>query len=44
MKKNSISKNINKGEVIIYKPRGKGVEIRVKLKRETVWLDARQMA
>ena len=41
MKKN-ISKN--KGDIVIYKPKGKEVEIRVKLKKETIWLNAHQIA
>jgi len=41
MKKN-ITKN--KGDIIIYKPKGKEVEIRVKLKKETIWLNAHQIA
>lgn len=36
--------NINKGEIVIYKPKGGEVELRVKLEKETVWLDAHQMA
>ena len=41
MKKN-ISKN--KGDIVIYKPKGKEVEIRVKLEKETIWLNAHQIA
>ena len=39
-----MNKNINKGEIIIYKPKGKEVEIKVKLERETIWLNAHQIA
>ena len=39
MKKN----NINKSEIVIYKPKGGEIELRVKLEKETVWLDAHQM-
>jgi len=34
-----MEKNINKGNIIIYKPKGKEVEIRVKLEKETIWLN-----
>jgi len=34
----------NKGEIIIYKPRGDTVKLEVKLEKETIWLDAHQMA
>jgi len=34
----------NKGEIVIYKPKGGEVELRVKMEKETVWLDAHQMA
>ncbi len=37
-------KNINKGDIIIYKPKGKEVEIRVRLKKETIWLNTHQIA
>lgn len=36
--------NKNKGDIIIYKPKGKEVEIRVKLKKETIWLGLNQIA
>ena len=32
------------GEVVIYKPKKGSIELRVKIERQTVWLDARQMA
>ncbi len=34
----------DKGEIIIYKTSKKEVELKVRLKKETVWLDAHQMA
>lgn len=34
----------NKGEIIIYETSRKEVDLKVRLKNETVWLDARQMA
>jgi len=40
MKKN-ISKN--KGDIVIYRPKGKEVEIRVKLEKETIWLTQAQI-
>ena len=40
MKKN----NINKGEIVIYKPKRGEIELRVKLEKETVWLAQKQMA
>ncbi len=33
-----------KNQILIYKPRGGDVEVEVKLERETIWLDAHQMA
>jgi len=36
--------NINKGEIIIYRPKSGEVEVKVKLEKETIWLDAHQMA
>jgi len=36
--------NKNKGDIIIYKPRGKEIELRVKLKKETIWLTQAQIA
>ena len=36
--------NKNKGDIIIYKPKGKEVEIRVKLEKETIWLTQAQIA
>ncbi|MBU4332214.1 type II toxin-antitoxin system death-on-curing family toxin [Patescibacteria group bacterium] len=41
LKKRKIEK-LNKGEIIIYKTSKKEVELKVLLKEETVWLDARQ--
>lgn len=35
---------LNKGEIVIYKPAKGEVELRVRLEGETIWLDARQMA
>ena len=35
---------INKGEIIIYQSKGGEVSLDVKLDKETIWLDARQMA
>lgn len=35
---------LNRGEVIIYKPKVGGIEIKVKFQDETVWLDAHQTA
>lgn len=37
-------KQSNKGEIIIYRTSQKEIELKVRLERETVWLDARQMA
>ena len=36
--------NINKGELLIYRPKSGEVEIKVKLEKETIWLDAHQVA
>jgi death-on-curing family protein len=44
MKKNNINKNINKGEIVIYQISKKEVELRVRLEKETIWIDTRQMA
>jgi len=44
MFKNKKQVKIDKGEIIIYKPKSGDVRIEVKLKKETIWLDARQMA
>jgi len=41
MKKN-ITKN--KGDIIIYKPKSKEVEIRVRLEKETIWLALNEIA
>jgi len=38
------TKQQNKGEIIIYQTSKKEVDIKVRLEKETVWLDARQMA
>jgi len=43
MTKKKIEK-FNKGEVVIYKPKSGEIQLEVKLEKETVWLDARQMA
>lgn len=37
-------KSIDRGEIIIYQTSEKGVELKVRLKEDTVWLDAHQMA
>ena len=37
-------KDINKGEIIIYRPKGGEVELKVKLNKETIWLNAYQIA
>lgn len=37
-------KQLNKGEIVIYRTSQKEIELKVKLERGTVWLDARQMA
>ena len=34
----------NKNKIIIYKPKSGKVEFRVKLEKDTIWLDAHQMA
>jgi len=34
----------NKGEIIIYRPRGGEVELKVKLEKETIWLSLNQIA
>ncbi len=34
----------NKGEIIIYKPKNGGIELRVKLEKETIWLRQAQIA
>ena len=39
-----MKKNINKGDIIIYKAKGKEVEIRVKIEKETIWLTQAQIA
>ncbi len=44
MSKKENNNKLNKTEVIIYQPKGGGVEFRVKLKKNTIWLDAHQMA
>ncbi len=33
-----------KNQILIYKPKGGDIEVEVKLERETIWLDAHQMA
>ena len=40
--KNNISRN--KGDIIIYKPKSKEVEIRVRLEKETIWLALNEIA
>ncbi len=37
-------KNINKGKIVIYKPKSGDIELRIKLENETVWLTQKQMA
>jgi prophage maintenance system killer protein len=37
-------KKINKGEIVIYKPKGGDIELKIKFENETIWLDAHQMA
>ena len=34
----------NKGEIVIYKPKGGEVELRVKMEKETVWLSLNQIS
>ncbi len=41
MKKGS---NINKGEIVIYRPKSGEVEVKVKLEKETIWLTQAQIA
>jgi len=36
--------NINKGEIVIYRPKSGEVEIKVKLEKETIWLTQAQIA
>ena len=38
------TEKLNKGEIIIYKPKSGNIEIRVKLDNETVWLTQAQIA
>ncbi|MCG2690329.1 type II toxin-antitoxin system death-on-curing family toxin [Candidatus Parcubacteria bacterium] len=44
MIKENILNNQNRGEVIIYQTKGGQARLDVKLDKETIWLDARQMA
>lgn len=37
-------KQFNKGEIVIYKPQRGGVELKVKLEKESVWLSLNQIA
>ncbi len=37
-------KDISKGEIVIYRPKGGEVEVKVKLEKETIWLNAHQIA
>jgi len=37
-------KDINKGQVVIYRPKSGEIEVTVKLEKETIWLDAHQIA
>jgi len=39
-----VKQEFNKGEIIIYQTAPKEVELKVRLEKETVWLDAHQMA
>jgi len=36
--------NIDKGEIVIYRPKSGEIEVKVKLEKETIWLDAHQIA
>jgi len=36
--------NKNKGDIIIYKSKSKEIEIKVKLEKKTIWLNAHQIA
>jgi len=36
--------NINKGEIVIYQPKGGEVDIKVKLEKETIWLTQAQLS
>jgi hypothetical protein len=40
----SFNKNIGKGEIVIYQTAKKEVELRVRLEKETVWLNLNQIA
>jgi len=44
IKKIDISKNINKGEIVIYQTAKREVELKVRLEKETVWLMQSQIA
>lgn len=37
-------KNLNKGSMVIYKPEGGNIKLEIKLEKDTIWLDARQIA
>ena len=37
-------KKLKTDKIVIYKPRKGGVELRVKVEEQTLWLDAHQMA
>ncbi len=39
-----IKQKDSKNQILIYKPKGRDVEVEVKLEKETIWLDAHQMA
>ncbi|MFH1287062.1 MAG: hypothetical protein ABII02_04945 [Candidatus Magasanikbacteria bacterium] len=38
------NKNFPKGEIVIYKAKDGDIELKVKLEKETIWLDAHQIA
>lgn len=39
-----VKNKFNKGEIVIYQTPQKEVELMVRLEKETIWLDAHQMA
>ena len=42
--KNKITEIPSKGEIIIYRTKGKKIQLEVKLEQETVWLSQKQIA
>ena len=42
--KNKITEIPSKGEIIIYRSKGKKIQLEVKLEQETVWLSQKQIA